>query len=304
MRYSRMLTKQPKKKRKYANLIVVLIILGIAAYLISAGAAGGWLAENVINPVFNNSGTNAAELTGENTAAAPIDTGEDAPPQVTAQTVNLPETSGARIEREISAVEISLFTLQSGAFSEENNAKSAASEIQTKGGAGFIAYDGKLYRVLIAGYTDEDSANDVKISLEKDSIATSVFNLKSGGLDFKIGAEQTQVNAVKACFDSVPESVDTLQQIIYDADKGKDVNEDIKSLQQKVTRISDNFHTTVSTEEGAMLRLATYMKEYCETINNIPLSTSVSKVDFSSELKYTLIDIVVDYSSFLEGLNS
>lgn len=303
MRYSRTSAKQPKKKRKYTNLIIVVVILGVSAYLIGAGVAGEWLAQNLINPVFNNEGTSAADSSSVD-SILPSENNVPDTPQATVQTVSLPETSGTRMEAQITAKEIALFALQTGAFSEEVNAKDAASEIISKGGAGFVAFDGDYYRVLIAGYTDENDANDVKGSLGQQDISTSIFNLKSGSLEFKIGAEQSQIDAVKACFDIVPESVDTLQNMIFNADKGEAIDAAMEALQQKVTEVSDNLNGLVSSDSGAMLSLNTYMKGFCETINNIPKSSVVSGVEFSSQLKYNLISIVVDYSSFLDEISS
>ena len=37
-------------------------------------------------------------------------------------------------------------------------------------------------------------------------------------------------------------------------------------------------------------------------MNNIPLSADVSTVEFSAQLKYNLIGIVIDYSAFLEEI--
>jgi hypothetical protein len=286
----------PKRKKKFTNFVLVIIILGIAAYLIGAGAAGSWLAENVIDPVFNNGKSNAATPTPLPSEAAP------ALPGAMLSPVSLPESSGARAEEEVTAKEISLFSLQTGAFSDESNAKTSASELMSKGGAGYVTYDGKLYRVLVAGYTSADDANEVKTSLKGQSIDATVYNLKSGTLSFKIGAVQSQIDAVKACFDAVPYSVDTLQQIIFSSDKGGKVDAELNSLKEKVTGVFNNFSGAVSSEDGAISSLRTYMQGFCETINNIPLSSSVSSVEFSSKLKYTLIDIAVGYSEFLGSL--
>ena len=298
MRYSRLMAQPPKKKRRYTALIIVIVILAAAVYFAGAGAAGGWLAENVINPVFNNDSTSVAATSTESSDVSTASVEE------TVQTVNLPAESGTRVEEEISADEVSLYALQVGAFSEEDNAKNTASSVRALGGAGFVAYDGELYRVLIAAYTDESDAKEVKTTLESENVSTSVFTLSSGTLTFKIGAEQSQIDAIKACFNVVPEIIDTLQQIIYDADKGENVDAALAALRQKATEKADNLEAVVSTDGGAMQSLSTYMQGLCKTLENIPLSTDVSEVEFSSELKYNLIGIVIDYSTFLDEIGS
>lgn len=298
MRYSRMTTPPPKRKRKYANVILVLIIIAITIYLVSAGAAGKWLAENVIDPVFNGGKTNAGAPTNTPGAASPAVSGNTINP------VSLPEVSGTRAQQNVTAGEITLFTLQTGAYSEQSNAQTAAGDIVARGGAGYIAYDGSLYRVLVAGYLKQSDADNVKTSLEGEGVAAKIYNLKSGALSFSIEAEQSQINAIKGCFDVVPQTVQTLQQIIFDSDKGQNVDAAVAALKQNVKQVSDTFSQTVSSELAVIKSLQTYMGKFCETINNIPSSSSVSSVEFYSKLKYTLISIVVDYSAFLGQLNN
>lgn len=295
MRTSRLPSGPPRKKRKYTNLVIIVIILGIAAYFIGAGAAGGWLAENVIDPVFNSGSSNAADTTD-----APSET--DAVPDQSAKTAIVPAASGERIEQQISAQKIALYTLQSGAFSSESNASEAAGEIVAQGGAGFVAYDGDLYRVLMAGYLEESDAKDVQTTLEQSGVSTKIFKLDSGTLEFKIGAESEQIQTVKACFDSAPGTVEKLQQIIYNLDKGLTVDDDIGALKASVQKTADDFEQVVETDEGAMQKLRAYMKALNTTVQALPVSSEVSKVEFSSQLKYNLISIVVDYASFLDEI--
>jgi uncharacterized protein YaaQ len=299
MRYSRPMSTPPKKRKgKFTNLLIVIVILGIAAYFIGAGAAGSWLADNVINPIFNSGSANAA--TAASSAVKTTQPGISSSPTNSVS----PGTSGTRVEEEITAEEISLYALQTGAYSDKANGETAAGNIKSLGGAGYVAYDGGLYKVLVAGYTDESDANDVKTSLKSQGVDATLFNLKSGSLTFKIGAEKEQIDAIKECFDAVPDTVETLQEIIFNADKGQNVDADITSLKEKVSKASDDFSSAVSTDETAVQSIRDYMNTFCETVNGLPSSTSITSMEFSSGLKYALIQIVVDYSAFLSKLNS
>lgn len=179
MRYSRMMTPPPRKKKRYANLIIVMIILGIAAYLISAGAAGNWLADNVIDPIFNNGIANAATATASQST---IGSAKTLPPSPLVSPTDTDTDStlapSGTSEDEITAQEITLYTLQAGAFSDKANADTTANTIKAQGGAGFVDYDSSLYKVLIAAYTDEKDANDVIASLKTQGIDATVFQLK------------------------------------------------------------------------------------------------------------------------------
>lgn len=297
MRYSRMATPPPRKKRKFANLVLVAVILGIAIYLVTAGAAGNWLADNIINPVFNNG--IAAAATPSKSISPSVS------PTATAATASTspsdtPASSG-RVEDQITAQEITLYTLQAGAFSDKANAETTASAIKSQGGAGFVVFDSNLYKVLVAGYTDQNNANDVKTSLKNQGVNASIFVLKSGTVTFKIGAQRDQIDAIKECIDEVPDSVSTLQKIIFNADKGQNVDSDLASLKEKAAGIKDDLNNAVSSDETAVKSLKDYMDKFCAAINGLPASSSPASA-FSSGLKYALIQIVTDYSSFLKSL--
>ncbi len=296
MRYSRMLSVQPrKKKKKTASLILLVVLLGMAVYLVGAGAAGGWLAENLINPVFNG----LTETPDDQDATV-----AEMEPQTPSPSVTNPIAANqTRVEEQISAENITLYTLQAGAFLSDINAKAAADEIIARGGAGFVAYDGDYYRILIAGYINESDANSVKAELAAQGIATTVFKLESGALEFKIGAEQPQINAVKACFDIVPETVHLLQQIIYDTDNGINVDDKLKKLSANVQNVAAQLKKAIASKTDAMVRLTAYMDGLCNMLLEIPDGADLTGVAFSSRLKYNIINIVVDYSSFLKDLS-
>jgi hypothetical protein len=281
----------PRKRIRYANWIIAAIILGIAAYFIGAGAAGGWLAKNVIEPVFGK---------GSSSAASPEPT--PSPTATVQSTTTQSATASGRVEETITAGEISLYTLQVGAFEDESNAQASAQTIAGLGGAGYVAYDGSLYRVLVAGYLNESDAKSVQSTLETQSVSSTVFLLKSGTLEFKIGATSAQVQAIKACFAAVPEAVQRMQQIAFDADRGEAVDDDIKTLAADMTAVYNALEAVISPDDSAIASLAAYMSDFCEKLNNIPASGDVSAVEFSAKLKYNLIDIVVDYSAFLKAL--
>jgi hypothetical protein len=296
MRYGRSLPQQPPKKRGFSSLIIVAVLIGITAYFVGAGAAGGWLAENVINPVFNSGVGNAA------TTSPSLSPNVSASATLGAST--LPTASSTHSEEQITAQSVTLYTLQVGAFSDESNAKQAAQEVINRGGAGFVAFDGSLYRVLVAGYTSENDAQTVKTDLDKQSISTTIYKLESGALKFEIGAEQQQIDVIKACFNVVPSTVSELQQIVFSADKGENVDDRIAALKSKADEVTTNLKAVVSADSTPMSSLVKYMDSFCEKLGSIHKTADVSGVAFSSELKYNLINVVVDYSAFFKELSS
>lgn len=291
MRYSRVQQGgRHKKKKNCAPLIIVAVLLGVTAYLVGAGVAGGWLAENVINPVFNN----------EKTTAKPSPQSPGTAANETQQA--LPIASSLQ-EEKIKAQNIALYTLQSGAFADNKNAKAAADELIARGAAGYIAFDGNLYRTLIAGYINESDAASVKKELSAQGVICSVFLLESGALEFKISAEQQKIDAVKACFTIVPDTVNSLMQIIYDCDKGQNVDERIAVLKDSANATNATLRNALSSDNDVVARIGGFMNEFCRTLGEIPNSNDVPDIAFSSSLKYNIISIVVKYSSFIDEIS-
>ena len=102
----------------------------------------------------------------------------------------------------------------------------------------------------------------------------------------------------------MPTIVSELQQIIFDADRGNNVDERITALKTKADEVNLNLKAAVSAESASMASLIQYMDSLCDKLGAIPKSTEVSGVAFSSELKYNLIGVVVDYAAFFKKLSS
>ena len=268
-------------------------ITGVLCGAVAAAVAG----EKVINPVFNSGVAGCTSSPTAKPGDRRIRSGNCS---------RCPVAHGIRgtQQEQITARAVTLYALQSAVFSDESNAKKIAQDVKTRGGAGFISYDGSLYRVLLAGYTSENDAKSVKADLEEQNISTTIFKLDSGAPEFKIGAEKQQIEAVKACFGIVPTIVSELQQIIFDADRGSNVDDRITALKAKADEVNANLKSAVSAESASMASLIEYMDSLCGKLSTIPKSTEVSGVAFSSELKYNLIGVVVDYAAFFKKLSS
>ena len=79
---------------------------------------------------------------------------------------------------DFSIPEFSLYALQAGVFSDTENAQKYADELINKGGAGYVVEFDEGFRVLIAGYLNEDDAKNVKERLlEEQNIHKSRYSL-------------------------------------------------------------------------------------------------------------------------------
>ena len=137
-----------RKTNPLAWILVIVLLIG-AAYIGAAGKLGTWLAEHVIQPVFVTLG-----IYNPSGTATPSGTTK---PGV--------------------AVSVSGFTvygLQTGVFSDKDNAKTAADSLISQGGAGYQRTDGSSTRVLLSVYASEKEATTVRDQI-KSTMETRLY---------------------------------------------------------------------------------------------------------------------------------
>jgi hypothetical protein len=135
----RSISSRRRKANPLAWLLVVALLVG-AAYIGAAGKLGTWLAEHVIQPVFVTLGIFSPDKT------------------------NAPGTTDAPTVA-VSVAGFTVYGLQTGIYSDEGNAQSAAATLTAQGGAGYLRRDGDRMRVFLSVYAGEDEANAVREQL-------------------------------------------------------------------------------------------------------------------------------------------
>ena len=146
-----------RRRRNGIRTMTVLLMLGLAVYLITASAAGKWLSEKVMAPAFSA----LSEL--------PLFTGggldslenEASEPSGDALSVSLSSDSSS-FTSTLDVPSISCFALQMGVFSSKDNADKLSEEMRSKGAGGYVYSDGSVYRVLASCYQSESEARTVK----------------------------------------------------------------------------------------------------------------------------------------------
>ena len=122
-----------RRKRSGIRTMTVLLMLGLAVYLITASAAGKWLSEKVMAPAFSA----LSEL--------PLFTGggldslenEASEPSGDALSVSLSSDSSS-FTSTLDVPSISCFALQMGVFSSKDNADKLSEEMRSKGAGVYV----------------------------------------------------------------------------------------------------------------------------------------------------------------------
>lgn len=184
-----------RRRRNGIRTMTVLLMLGLAVYLITASAAGKWLSEKVMAPAFSA----LSEL--------PLFTGggldslenEASEPSGDALSVSLSSDSSS-FTSTLDVPSISCFALQMGVFSSKDNADKLSEEMHSKGAGGYVYSDGSVYRVLASCYQSESEARTVKERLISEGTDCAIYAMATPTVTFSITADQQQTAQLKEGF--------------------------------------------------------------------------------------------------------
>jgi len=296
MRYSRL--RRRKTKQRYAAFILTALLLFVVIYVISAGTLGKFVS-NLISPILIGTGDKdeTNNLPGEDPL---LTVPEDDPTEnSTADTV--------KITAPLKANALSMYAIQMGAFTDGANAETFAQELRSRGGAGFILNDG-FHRVLAIGFQSEEDAKKVRDELKVDGIESHVYKIASAGVNMNITATEANVNAIRSAYLLWENTFATLENLIIDLDSGtigpKEAYDKIKnihsSMEEKHLELQEL--NANQTNNVILSGLVDLFRRGIQSFNGILSQNSSDKVAISSKIKYTNIDMLIQYKDYMEQI--
>lgn len=144
--------------------IVSLLMVGAIVYLVSASAAGTWIAENVMAPMISafSGKTNGDSDGSQSVSGTPTPDGSLS----TAVDLSAGASSGATVSAQVSLPALDCFMLQMGVYTSKSNAEAQAEALQAQGAGGYILEDASTgeirYRVMASGYDSAESAKALR----------------------------------------------------------------------------------------------------------------------------------------------
>lgn len=281
-----------------ARAIAALLVVAAVVYLISASAAGTWIAQNVMAPAFA-----AFDNMIQRTASAKT---PDA-----AQTSSTPRTSAGNEKSVTGDVELpamECFALQMGVYSDKNNADTQAQALQQRGAGGYVMEDAGRYRVLAAAYETPESLKQVRDQLTAEGLESASYTFSAPGSTLRVTATQSQLDGIASSF----ETLNTLQQemasavLVFDqqklsADKGRETaNELLKKLQTA----NEAFLASDGEDNPVLQATQECFTKYDEAISALAAYNSQSYVDFSAKMKYTHICMAHAYATLAQEIST
>lgn len=318
-----------------ARAFLVLIILGVCIYIALATTAGNYIAEKVIAPIFRSlserskpedqllSKVPTASVegsvlgsAGDGTDPAPDEAvasdgnslsllpgGEpSAPASADGETpVSAPSASSGESSEEVKLDAFTSYALQMGAFSNEENAKSEADKLRTRGAAGYI-YHKDLYRVFASIYQNEADAQAVrKQLLDSEGIEASVYVIQAPGAAFRVTASAEGLASVKSAFQALQTARDELYTLCTDLDRKQisqaEARTELKSLAEDARKPVEALNGTG--EVGTALQGE--LKKSADELEKVA-SMDGSAIAFSTEMKFALVRQTCAYAELMNEI--
>lgn len=304
MRYSRL--KRQKGQKRYITGVMALLLIFGGLYIASTAAAGNFISK-LLSPVLNSIGGIQDELNPSDTADNSEDLDLTVPSDFTDGEQQNNDNLTTKITEKVKIMPLTMSAIQIGAFSNKENADISASELQSKGGAGYII-DDNFFRVIAMGFLDSADASIVKTQLEQEGIECRLYNISYPGADMQITASEKNVEEIKQNFLFWYNQYNEIEEVIKDLDK------DVISVEAAFNRISkiregleqhyEKLKLLSATQESSHILkglLELYQSEV-SIFDGIIKETSINKVVISSKLKYTYIDMVYKYKKYMDSI--
>lgn len=198
-----------------------------------------------------------------------------------------------------SSNEQEFYFVQIDEFATYKDANTLACEIQGKNAGGYIYYDG-TYHVLASFYLLKDDAESVSTNLKNDYPNACVFSISTPKKIYATSLSNKQhACANEFCLNSLS----AIQQLAdlsikYDCSEisFSELSVKIKDLSSSLRKSKDNLSAELSSPKYALAikhaeEIAICLEELEET----------TEQEMSKQIKYELIKLVINYSSFLSA---
>lgn len=273
--------------------MIALLMVAAIVYLISASAAGTWLAEHVMAPAFEA----LAAYTGK---AAPA----ESPPAEDVQQVSL-STDKSSVSANIALPALDCYALQVGVFSSQANATKQAQTVTAQGAGGYVLQDGNRYRVLAAGYGSESEAKEVKDRLIGEGMDCTVYQISAPGATFRVSAQQSQLEEVESGFSALRNAQSALTDaaIAFDRD-----SQSVAEGQAAATSVRADLEagmaglSAYADSAPAIARLVACRDRFTAELSTLAQSAAATPTAFSAELKYAQLSLTTAYAQMAKDL--
>ena len=191
----------------------------------------------------------------------------------------------------------SYYLIEADCTNDYNTALEIASQVQEKGGAGYIRFD-EGYHIFISAYLTEKDAKSVMNKVG----GASIYALNLSEFDFNNGFSQNVNQIFKNNIICFKYSLENLNKLITQFDKGEINISQLKSnclliieeIDIQIEKFEDIFY-----QDSTMYKYKNYMLEFKSNFNSI-LDLDNENTEFSRTVKYLEISNMFCFKKILD----
>ena len=204
-----------------------------------------------------------------------------------------------KISEEIKMNGITLYGVQLGVFSKEDNAMTTAAKYKPEGAAGYMLKEDGLFRVVDSVYYKQDDAKVVRDAYKKGSAADAcILRVEVSGISWKVSATKEQIQAIRGAIAMMQSQIVILIDTQKKAQQKQGTSEDykavIKTSAQKFSEASTSMMNSLGpTNSPIIKKLNDSLKESADSLTALAEADSTDAVALISGLKYNIIDILL-----------
>lgn len=283
-------------KDRYSTVTSVLVLLLIAAFIFAFQSLG--IYDILFKPVYNP-GNPTGTLTLHSMSPLPSATGASASPA--------PSASGNKLSEEIKMNAITLYGVQLGVFTKQENAEASAEKFRKDGSAGYILKEDTMLRVVDSVYYSEGDAKTLRDEYRKAlSPDACILRVEASGVNWKVNATREQIDAIRSSLTTIQNQLVLLINTQKAAQLKQGTADDWKlaigSAATQFKSSSDQLMKAVgSTNSEIIIKLNQCLVESADTLDQLSKKDSADTAALLSGLKYSIIDILLKLQQNIMG---
>jgi len=192
------------------------------------------------------------------------------------------------------------YLIEIDSFEKFADASNFATNLQAKGGAGFIKYD-ENFKVFSSAYQNYEDAKNVLDKLSEYKNA-KIYTFKMASFNNDNGLEDKINKVIKNNIISIKYSIENLSKILIELDKNQI---DENKFKEKIILIKEEIELQIEKfldvfyKSSTMYKYKSYMYEFLNEIEDI-LKTDLNDHEFSSICHYKHISLVCILDKILQ----
>ena len=265
------------------GVIIILLLIAAAVYLISASAAGTWLAKEVFAPLFASFGVKYR---------LPI-------VRLIRAIQYLLWRIGSRTDITVRLPAISCYALQMGVFSTQENASEIANTIKAQGAGGYVYNEGGMFRVLAMGYADETSAKSVRDRLRSTGNDCALHIIEADKRTFIVTTDSSseQEAAVRAAFSAMYNAQKQLIDFALRLQENMTPTaaiDKVRDMKEGLPRLFYSHRTDAAND--TLNKIITCYNVFIDTLR-LEQADGQTNTAYCSLIKYSQLKLAVEYSN-------